>query len=339
MKMREISYEEARSVATTVFVDVRAPVEYLADHIPGSISMPVFDDEERALVGTLYRTHGEDVAIVKGAEIAGSKLAGMVDRLSRMKGCDIVIGCFRGGMRSSTLVSLLETLGLPVYRLKGGYREYRRYIRGRIDSLEPPQPLFVLHGLTGAGKTGIIRKTGNAIDLEAMAGHRSSVFGALGLAPNSQKMFESLLVERVDALRGLPFVLVEGESRKIGDVHLPARLLECMRGAPGILVRASMERRVQNLLDEYPDDADPDRVRGIIHSLENRIGARTACALVELFERGDLREFARLLLERYYDPLYAYTLDRMEFVGEVENADTDDAVRQVLDIVSRAINF
>ncbi len=337
--MREISYEDARSLASAVFIDVRAPVEYLADHIPGSSSMPVFDDEERSLVGTLYRTHGEEAAILKGAEIAGSKLAGMVETLSRLRDRDIVIGCFRGGMRSTTLASLLGTLGLPVYKLRGGYREYRRYVRERIASLAIEPPLFVLHGLTGTGKTGIIRKIENAIDLEAMAGHRSSVFGALGLSPNSQKMFESLLVERVDALRGMPYVIVEGESRKIGDVHLPARLLERIQQSPGILVRASMERRVQNLLDEYPGDADTGSVRNIIRSLENRIGPRTSSALGELFERGDLEEFARLLLEKYYDPLYAYSLDRMSFIAEVDNENIDDAVRHVLDIVRRGEFF
>lgn len=331
--MREISYEEALSLPDPVFVDVRAPVEYRADHIPGAISMPVFDDGERALVGTLYRTHGEEAAILKGTEIAGSKLAGMVADISRMRRRDIVIGCFRGGMRSTTLVSLLDSLGLRVYKLRGGYREYRQYIRRRVEALDIAPALYVLHGLTGAGKTRILRKIANALDLEAMAGHRSSLFGALGLSPNTQKMFESLLVERVDAVRELPYVVVEGESRKIGDIHIPRPLLERMARAPGVLVRAPIERRVRNLLDEYPRDADPGRVRAIVRSLENRTGPRVSRELERLFERGELEEFARLLLEKYYDPLYSYSLDRMTFVAEIENADTDDAVRQLLGIV------
>ncbi|RPI95114.1 MAG: tRNA 2-selenouridine(34) synthase MnmH [Spirochaetales bacterium] len=335
--MREISYEEARSLRAAVFVDVRAPVEYFADHIPGSINVPIFDDEERALVGALYRTHGQEVAIVKGTEIAGSKLAGMVERLSNIKGRDIVIACFRGGMRSSTLASLLESLGIPVLKLKGGYREYRRYVRGRIDSLEPAVPLFVLHGLAGTGKTRIIRKIGNSIDLEAMAGHRSSVFGALGLSPSSQKMFESLLVERIDSLGGHPYAIIEGESRKIGDVHMPSRLLERMRRSSGILVRASMERRVQNILAEYPRDADPGSVRNIVRSLANRIGSRAAGTLVDLFERGEFEDFTALLLEKYYDPLYAHSLERMSFIAEVDAGDVDEAARCVVETVRKRI--
>ncbi len=331
--MREVSYEEALSLPDPVFIDVRAPIEYRADHIPGAISMPVFDDAERALVGTLYRTHGVEAALLKGTEIAGSKLAGMVADISRMKGRDIVIGCFRGGMRSSTFVSLLDSLGLRVYKLKGGYREYRRYVRRRIEALDIAPALYVLQGLTGTGKTRIIRKIANSLDLEAMAGHRSSLFGALGLSPNTQKMFESLLVERVDAVRNLPYVVVEGESRKIGDIHVPLPLLERMARAPGILVRSSIERRVRNLLDDYPRDADPERVRAIVRSLENRTGPRISRELERLFERGELEEFARLLLEKYYDPLYSYSLDRMTFVAEIENEDTDDAVRQLLDVV------
>lgn len=331
--MREVSYEESLSLPDPMFVDVRAPVEYRADHIPGAINMPVFDDAERALVGTLYRTHGEEAAILKGTEIAGSKLAGMVAEISRMKGRDIVIGCFRGGMRSSTLVSLLDSLGIRVYKLTGGYREYRRYIRRRIEALDIAPALYVLHGLAGAGKTRILRTIANSLDLEAMAGHRSSLFGALGLSPNTQKMFESLLVERVDAIRDLPYVVVEGESRKIGDIHVPPALLGRMARAPAILVRTSIERRVRNLLEEYPHDADPARVRAIVRSLETRTGPRVSRELERLFERGELEEFARLLLEKYYDPLYSYSLNRMTFVSEIENEDTDDAVRQLLDVV------
>lgn len=333
--MREISYEEALALSAPVFVDVRAPSEYRADHIPGSINIPIFDDGERALVGTLYRTHGEEAAILKGAEIAGSRLSGMIEEISHIKERDVVIACFRGGMRSSALVSLLDSLGLRVYKLKGGYREYRRSVRERIDRLDLAPDLFVLHGLTGAGKTRILRKIDNSIDLEAMAGHRSSLFGALGLSPTTQKMFESLLVERVDAVRGLNYVLIEGESRKIGDIHLPTRLMERMAHAPCILVRASIERRVRNILDEYPRDTDPKLVRGILRSLEKRTGIRVARELVRLYESGRLEEFARLLLEGYYDPLYSYSLKRMSFIAEIENEETDEAVHQVLELVSK----
>jgi tRNA 2-selenouridine synthase len=193
----------------------------------------------------------------------------------------------------------------------------------------------VLHGLTGTGKTAILRRLPNAIDLEGFAGHRSSLFGGMGLEPRTQKMFESLLVARVDELRAAPFVAVEGESRKIGDIHLPSRMLERMRSSPAILVTASMERRVEMLLKEYAPSAGTAEVEAILGVLAPRVGRKTAAALTELYGRGDLGGFAAILLEKYYDPLYGRALEAMEFIARVENSDTAEAARLVREAIER----
>lgn len=333
--VREITYRDALELPEPVFIDVRAPVEFALDHIPGSINVPLFDDAERALIGTMYREQGKEPALIQGARIAGTRLSDFVRRIVDLKGRDIVITCFRGGMRSTTLASLLCSVGLGVLKLKDGYKGYRRYVRERVEGLEVAPPMFVLHGLTGTGKTGILRRLPNAIDLEGFAGHRSSLFGGMGLERRTQKMFESLLVARIDELREAPFAAIEGESRKIGDIHLPSRMLERMRSSPAILVTASMERRVEMLLKEYAPSAGTGEVEAILGVLAPRVGRKNAAALRELYGRGDLGGFTAMLLEKYYDPLYGHSLEAMEFIARVENNDPAEAARLVKAAIER----
>jgi tRNA 2-selenouridine synthase len=332
--MKEIPFEEAIRLERPVFIDVRAPIEFGRDSIPGSVNIPVFDDEERALVGTMYRTQGKLPAMLKGSEIAGAKLHTLLARFLEYSGRDVVVTCFRGGMRSTTIASLLSSVGMEVYKLRDGYKGYRRYVSSRLASLTLPCRLFVLHGLTGTGKTDIIRRIPEGIDLEAMAGHRSSVFGALGLVQHTQKMFESLLLQRIDGLAGSRYAVVEGESRKIGDIHIPAVFLGPMREAPGILINAPFEKRVAMIVREYAAGLDGARVLEIVKTMENRIGKRNTDMLADLFRRGELEEFVSVLLEKYYDPLYEHSLAGMRIVAEVNNLDADAAATEVAGIIN-----
>ncbi|TAL37905.1 MAG: tRNA 2-selenouridine(34) synthase MnmH [Spirochaetes bacterium] len=324
----EITYPDALLLPDPAFVDVRAPVEYGLDHIPGAVNIPVLDDGERAEIGTMYRIHGQEKAILKGTQIVGEKLSSIVEEITRMKNRDIVIYCFRGGMRSSSLVSLLDSLGIPVRKLTGGYKGYRNWVRSRVESLDIVPPVFALHGLTGTGKTLIVRALGYGIDLEYFAGHRSSLFGGIGLTANSQKTFESLLVRRVDELAAAGCAVIEGESRKIGDLHVPGRIVEYIGHAPAILITASLERRVEILMEEYSRGLDCGEILGIIQTLETRIGHNNAAQLRSFFEAGRLAEFTAMVLEKYYDPLYKYSLDRKSFIARVENRVPEDAVRE-----------
>ncbi len=331
--MNEIDCKAALSLNNPVFIDVRAPVEFSQDHIPGALNLPVFNDEERALVGTMYRMQGQESAILKGTEIAGSKIGNMVETIGGFKGRDVVIYCFRGGMRSTSLVALLSSLGYHVYKLEGGYKGYRRYVRERIELVTPRPPAFVLHGLAGTGKTAILENLRFGIDLEKMAGHRSSVFGGVGLVPGTQKMFESLLVYRIDMLQNAGFVVLEGESRKIGDIHVPPRILDLIHSSPAILITASLERRIQILLGEYMKKMNPAEVVAIVQALASRIGKKNMECLIDLFENGCMEEFTALLLEKYYDPLYIHSLESMRFIATIENTNSADAAVRVDEVI------
>lgn len=275
--MNEISYEDALRLENPIFIDVRAPVEYSEDHIPGSINIPLFDDTERADIGTIYRNRGKYEAVVKGSAYAGAKIDGIVKEIRELQERgSVIIHCFRGGMRSEALVSLLASLEIKVYKLDGGYKSYRAHVIESLRNLVISTPIFVLHGLTGTGKTHILHNVNNSIDLEGMAGHRSSVFGGIGIEQKTQKMFESRLIRRIDELKGEAYAVIEGESRKIGDLHLPPGVYAAITGSPGILITAPMERRVGILLDEYMKTAGEDEILPIIDSLEGRIGGKTS---------------------------------------------------------------
>lgn len=327
--MNEISYAESLSLPNRVYIDVRSPSEFAADSVPEAVNIPLFDDAERREVGTLYRAAGREDAVIRGTEIAGAKLKELVGTFLNYRDRNMIILCARGGMRSSSLASLLSSLGLSVYRLRDGYRGYRRHVFDRVRSLTMPAPLYVLQGLTGTGKTEVLRALPNAIDLEGMAGHRSSVFGGIGLEPATQKRFESLIVERLDSLAGAPWILVEGESRKIGDLHLPESLHDMMRSAPAILIEAPMKRRQGILYEEYHGSCDDENIPAIVRGLTSRLGKKQVDELLELYARGDLEAFIRIMLEKYYDPLYLHSLEQKEYIARIENLDRDRTIGEI----------
>jgi tRNA 2-selenouridine synthase len=327
--MKELSYRESLSIADSVYIDVRSPLEFEADHILGSVNIPLFGDDERKEVGTIYRMAGRNTAIERGTEIVGEKLRDLVKSFMGYQDKNIILLCARGGMRSGSLASLLDSLGLRVFRLAGGYKDYRRYVMEEIESLTMPAPLFVLQGLTGSGKTEVIRKFPWSIDLEDMAGHRSSVFGGIGIVPKTQKRFESLIVDRLRELRGAPCCLIEGESRKIGDLHVPDSLYGLMKDAPIIYLDTPMERRVEIIYNEYHPHCNNENIPAIVKSLSAKLGNATVETLTGLYAAGNIREFIRIMLEKYYDPLYRHSLQRKDFIATVRYATADDAVAEI----------
>jgi tRNA 2-selenouridine synthase len=330
--MNEVTYSESLDIPGRIYIDVRAPQEFADDHVPGAVNIPLFDDGERKEVGTIYRMTGRDDAVIRGTAIVGDKLPDLVSRFMLYRDRSIVLMCARGGMRSGSLAALLDSLGLTIYRLRDGYKGYRRHIAGKLASLVLTTPLFVLQGLTGAGKTAIIRKLPGAIDLEEMAGHRSSVFGGIGIAQKTQKLFETLICERIRELEGAPGIVIEGESRKIGNLHLPESLYEIMKRSPSILIDTPMERRVDIIYEEYLPYCDDENIPRIVAGLAPKLGRKNADLLAGLYREGRIREFIRIMLEVYYDPLYRHTLDRKEHAAIIKNLDTDDAVKQVREL-------
>ncbi len=327
--MKELSYRESLSLPDSVYVDVRSPLEFEADHISGSVNIPLFGDDERKEVGTIYRMAGRDTAIEKGTEIVGEKLRELVKSFMRHQDRNIILLCARGGMRSGSLGSLLDSLGFRVFKLRDGYKGYRRYVTEQMGSFTIPAPLFVLQGLTGSGKTEIIRDLPFSIDLEGMAGHRSSVFGGIGITQNTQKRFESLLLDRLQALGGAPYCLIEGESRKIGDLHLPDPLYELMKISPVLYIDTPLERRVDIIFKEYHPHCDSENIPAIVKSLSPKLGSKNAELLIALYAGGNIRDFIRIMLEKYYDPLYRHSLQRKDFIATIRNLSTESTAREI----------
>ncbi len=229
-----------------------------------------------------------------------------------------VVACWRGGLRSRSVAALLHLLGERVAVLAGGYKAWRRHVLERLAAWEPPSwggrpsPFLVVSGPTGTGKTRVLRELerrapGTVLDLEGLAGHRSSILGAVGLEPVGQPAFESALLERLDAL-GPPPWFVEAESRKVGDRILPEPLWRAMRSGVVAALEAEPATRVAVLLDDYLGrEGNRDQLAERLPFLERRLGARWAGRLVGLLRAGREAELAELLLERYYDPLYRHS--------------------------------
>jgi tRNA 2-selenouridine synthase len=327
-----VSVEELAGAPFDAMLDARTPAEYAEDHIPGAISAPVLDDAQRAEVGTLYKQVSPFEAKKLGAALVAKNVALHVERQFSAKPKDWrpLVYCWRGGKRSGAMAHILREIGWEAATLEGGYRSYRRWVVEQLKQKPSILKFHVIHGPTGSGKSRLLTMLGRAgaqvLDLEDLAAHRGSVLGNLPGRPQpSQKMFESLLLKALSALDPAQPVFVEGESRKIGQLHVPDALIERMRAAECVLLETDLETRVALLLDEYRHflegsgalEAQLDCLVGL-HGRE-KIGAWKALAA-----RGEWREFvARLLLE-HYDPAYrkssARNFSRLAEAGAVRLA-------------------
>lgn len=299
-----------------VFVDVRSPKEFAEDHIPGSLSIPLFSNEERAIVGTIYKQQSKEEAMDKGMDIVAAKLPMMMQEYATLKEKKLCIYCWRGGMRSGSVVGLLKRLEYDAVQLDGGYKDYRRYVREQLEKIPMP-PFVVLYGLTGSGKTEMLQQLVNSLDLEGLAQHRGSIFGDIGLHPRSQKMFESLLLQRLLDLQKEDFIFTEGESRRIGRVVLPERLWKHMQEGKKVKVICTIQERVDRLYKEYCHTPDKQLLAKKIQYIQKYLGEENVRELLLLLEQENVRVVIEQILLRYYDRLYSHTVDKKEYAAEV----------------------
>lgn len=314
----------------TVIVDVRSPGEYAKGHIAGAVNIPLFSNAERSDIGTLYKQVGQQQAIRHGLEVLGGRLAEFVEAFAAHQGQQVLVYCARGGMRSKAVVSLLDSLGHDVSRLAGGYKAFRNHVLAELERRVPPTPL-ILHGCTGVGKTLLLERLTNALDLEQLAQHRSSLFGAVGLTPRTQQQFEAELLARLMALDFSQPVWVEGESRKVGDAILPVALRDVIRTGTAVLVTASMETRVQRIIAEYSRD-DPAILAALdeaLHSLVPHMGRQRVHTLSDALRAGNLEFVVQTLLEEHYDPRYLHAMRGYHYALEINSDDLDDTVARL----------
>lgn len=291
-------------------LDVRSPGEFERAHIPGAISFPLFTDEERARVGTIYKQIGKDAAVELGLEFVGPKLAKWVKEAKKLAVDNTVyVHCWRGGMRSGSMAWLLETAGIQVKLLVGGYKAYRNFV---LSKLEEPIPLMVLGGKTGSGKTDILlemkRRGVQVIDLEGIAHHRGSAFGHLGLEeqPTSEQ-FENILVGELMQLDYSKPIWVEDESRHIGKVFMNAAFYDQLRAAPVLFLDIEAKYRLPHLVDVYAH-YPKEELAHAIDKIKKRLGGDHAKNAHEALEIGNFSEVAAITLN-YYDKAYVHGLE------------------------------
>ena len=313
-----------------LLLDVRTAEEFAKGSIPGARSFPLFDDLERAEIGTIYKQVGRDAAVVKGLEFFEPRLQQFLLSLSAIKPQQLVVYCARGGMRSASVVRLLEENGFRVSQMQGGYKYYRQFVLQQLENSTPP--LIVLHGQTGVGKTLILQKLPDHLDLEGLAQHRSSLFGAINKTPRTQKDFEALLVKKLSQLPEDLFLFVEGESRKVGQVFIPQSIANAMKSGILVLLKASLETRISRIVEEYNicDEQSIQQIDSILQSLKVALGKVKVEQLRLWLKQGEIENIVHMLLVDYYDPRYQHAMSGYDFELELSAEDLKQAAGELI---------
>lgn len=294
-------------------VDVRSPAEFQKGHFPGAISLPIFSDAERAEVGTLYTQSGREMAILRGLDIILPKTGKIRRSLhNQTRAKHLRMYCWRGGMRSLNMAWMLERHGYRVNLLEGGYKAYRKHIRTLLDE---PAKVVVLGGFTGSGKTEILSalsETGEqVIDLERLASHKGSAFGAIGQPEQpTNEQFENNLFEQWMKLDTQRFIWLEDESRMIGRITLPDPLIRKIQTAPLIILEVPKKIRVGRLVMEYAGISDRLLEEAVMR-IEARIGRERAREALGLIRKKAYADVAAEMLS-YYDETYAFSIQRRQ---------------------------
>jgi tRNA 2-selenouridine synthase len=299
-------------------LDARSPAEYAEDHVPDAINVPVLDDEQRALVGTVYKQQSAFEAKRVGAPIAARNIAAHIERLfaAKPRNWKPLVYCWRGGGRSGSLVHVLRQVGWDARQLQGGYKAFRRQVVADLDALPERFDLRVICGATGSGKSRLLEALAasgaQVLDLEALAAHRGSVLGELPGAPQpSQKAFETSIWAKLSRFEPGRPVFVESESKKVGNLRVPEKLIERMRGARCVRLEADVDTRVTLLLEDYAHFVgEPAALAAKLDLLRDLHGAERIAQWKQHLAHGRWHPLVRDLLESHYDPAYRRSLFR-----------------------------
>ena len=330
---QKIVFEDFLNIHTHLpIIDVRSPGEYDQGHIPYAVNIPLFTNEERAKVGTCYKQQGKETAVKLGLEIVGPKLKDFVLEAERIApDRQVIIHCWRGGMRSSSFAWLLETAGFKqVYTIDKGYKGFRNW---SLEQFEQTYDFRILGGYTGSGKTAILHMMADAgaitIDLEKLAHHKGSAFGGLGEAPQpTQEQFENNLAIQLYTKRHNP-IWIEDESRCIGSIHLPNNIYRQKVEANLYLVMTHIEERIKTLVDNY-GAFSKEALAVAIMKIEKKLGPQHAKVALEALEQGDLSSVARMTLG-YYDKAYDFLMNKRNQEKVFKFIPSQNLVHQLID--------
>jgi tRNA 2-selenouridine synthase len=296
-------------------LDVRSPSEFQEDHIPGAENFPVLNDKERALVGTLYKKN-HFAAKQLGAKLISKNISDILDSIEgsekdyqnqnlRKPITKFLIYCWRGGMRSNSLFTVMDLIGYNTYVLNGGYKEYRRWVHSFLESVPIPK-IIVVHGLSGSGKTQILNSLQEenfpVVNLEDFANHSGSVFGDKTENQPSQKLFETRLARRLYELISTKCWIMEAESRKIGKISIPNRLYTHLLRAETIWIELPLPLRANRLSSEYQFTNEEFQKK--FQTLKKYIPSAVFHEINNLLTEGKKSSSAEILLKEHYDPYY-----------------------------------
>ncbi len=302
-------------------LDVRSPAEFAQGHIPGAISLPLFTNEERAVIGTLYKEQGRDAAFAHGLTLVAPKIEGFLASVAHISAThgtkNLALYCWRGGERSASMAQLFAYAGYNVHRLEGGYKSFRRFT---LQFFNTPFTLIMLTGKTGCGKTEVLhqlRSMGKQVlDLEHLARHRGSAFGAQPQQDQpSCEHFENRLAFYLHKLNPQLPIWVEDESEKLGRVRLPNAFFEQMTNAKAILLDAAYDVRIERIVAEY-GVLSPDILAQCLMRIQRRLGGENYKKALLLLDEGKLQELTALLLV-YYDKGYNHLINKRKLAATV----------------------
>jgi tRNA 2-selenouridine synthase len=310
--MKRIDIAEFLKLAEEIPVaDVRSPKEYREGHIPGAINIPLFDDEERARVGTKYKKEGRIAAIMEGLDLSGPRMSEKLKKaLETAKNRKLLVHCWRGGMRSEAMAWLFSLAGIETDLLEGGYKSYRHLV---LNTLADEKEMIILGGMTGSSKTHILRylkqQGHQVVDLEGLANHKGSAFGALGQLPqpSTEQFTNNLFEEWRKLLPGRP-VWLEDESQNIGTVFLPKPFFTNMQSARTMVLQMDVPTRLPRLIMEYSQYPSELLREGIL-KISRRLGGDNTKEAIDAIDSGNIARAIEISL-RYYDKAYQFSLDR-----------------------------
>ena len=313
--MKEIEYiDDWRKLKNAEIIDVRSPSEFNNDHIPGSINIPILNDQQRHDVGKTYKEVNPFKAKIMGASIISKNISKFLDNefFSRKGSWQALIYCWRGGQRSRSLALVLNEIGWRISILKGGYKNYRKLVLDELNDLSKYQ-FKILQGQTGSAKTKILNCLNNmnaqVIDLENLACHRGSLLGSeINKKQHSQRYFESLLHNAIDKFDCTKPIFIESESSKIGKLHLPKKLWTKLNESDRLLLNVPIDERIKFLLKEYKHlTKDCKLIQPFISGMKGKIANEKLSNWRILIQRKEWENFVKEILENHYDPKYSFS--------------------------------
>lgn len=313
MKSKHKKIKKWENKTFDTIIDVRSPLEYEEDHIIGSINCPVLNDQERIIVGTIYKRESTFKAKIIGSSLTARNIAKHIEEkfINQQGSWQPLVYCWRGGQRSKAFSIILSEVGWRTCQLEGGYKKYRNEVINFLNRIGSKLKIILISGKTGSAKTKILQNIklqgGQILDLENLANHKGSLLGKIpGLKQPSQKLFESKLYHQIKQLDLRKNVYIEAESSKIGNIHIPKTIWAKMIISPRIEIEADLELRSSFLLKDYRYMCEnPELIKPIIYGLKNRLSKKLINDWLELITKKLWLDLTKSFLENHYDPSYS----------------------------------